>query len=182
MTSPTPPANAAATVAGHVATPLAPIDPRTLRNALGTFATGVTVITAIGADGQPLGLTVSSFNSVSLEPPLIVWSLSANSPRLADFVAASHFAVNILAADQRALSDRFASREADRFAGLPLCSGLGGVPLLPGCLAWFECANEIRHEGGDHLIFIGRVERVTVGEAKPPLVFQGSRYRELAPL
>lgn len=177
MTSPTPVTD---TAPAHVATPLAAIDQRQLRNALGTFATGIAIVTAISQSGEKIGLTINSFNSVSLDPALIVWSLSLNSPRHADLVAAPHFAVNILAADQMDLSNLFAGRDGERFANLETCAGLGGAPLIPGCLAWFECANDIHHEGGDHLIFIGRVERVTLGEAKAPLIFHGGRYRELA--
>ena len=152
-----------------------------LRSALGSFATGITVLTARAADGEPIGLTISSFNSVSLDPPLILWSLSVNSPRLEAFRRASHYAVNVLAADQQWLSDRFAGRRNDRFADLPQYAGLGGAPLLEGCSAWFECANEAQHPGGDHLIFVGRVERFAQGESQSPLIFHGGRYRQLAP-
>ena len=152
-----------------------------LRSTLGSFATGVTVITALAPDGEPIGLTVSSFNSVSLDPPLILWSLSLNSPNLEAFRSASHYAVNVLAADQQWLSDRFAGRSNDRFADLPRCAGLAGVPLIDGCCAWFECANEAHYPGGDHLIFVGRVERFAQGESESPLIFHGARYRQLAP-
>ena len=152
-----------------------------LRSTLGSFATGITVITARTDDGEPIGLTISSFNSVSLDPPLILWSLSVNSPRLEAFRSASHYAVNVLAADQQWLSDRFAGRRNDRFADLPQLAGLGGVPLLEGCSAWFECANEAQYPGGDHVIFVGRVERFAQGEAQSPLIFHGGRYRQLAP-
>ncbi|MCC6658365.1 MAG: flavin reductase family protein [Rhodocyclaceae bacterium] len=151
---------------------------RALRDALGAFATGVTVLTTRGAGGEPVGLTVNSFNAVSLEPPLIVWSLSLASPSLAAFRDCSHYAVNVLALDQAWLSQRFASRAADKFAGLELNPGLAGAPLLPGCCAWFECANQVRHDGGDHLLFIGRIERHR-RDRKEPLVFQGGRYRAL---
>ncbi|MBM3390814.1 MAG: flavin reductase family protein [Betaproteobacteria bacterium] len=153
-------------------------DHRALRDALGAFATGVTVVTALDRDGRAIGLTVNSFNTVSLEPPLILWSLSRASPSLAAFRAASHFAVNVLAAGQQAVSERFARRGADRFAGIEWQSGLGGAPLLTGCCAVLECRNEVQHEGGDHLIFIGRVERFGRSEA-PPLVYHGGRYRSL---
>ena len=152
-----------------------------LRSTLGSFATGITVITARADDGEPIGLTISSFNSVSLDPPLILWSLSVNSPRLEAFRSASHYAVNVLAADQQWLSDRFAGRRNDRFAELPQQAGLGGAPLLEGCCAWFECANEAQYPGGDHVIFVGRVERFAQGEAQSPLIFHGGRYRQLAP-
>ena len=154
---------------------------RDLRSTLGSFATGITVITARTANGEPIGLTISSFNSVSLDPPLILWSLSVNSPNIEAFRGASHYAVNVLAADQRGVSDCFAGRRNDRFAELPQRSGLGGAPLLEGCCAWFECANEVQYPGGDHLIFVGRVERFAQGEAQSPLIFHNGRYRELAP-
>lgn len=153
-------------------------DHRALRDALGTFATGVTVVTALDPDGHAIGLTVNSFSSVSLEPPLVLWSLARTSPGLAAFRAASHFAVNILAADQQALSERFARRGADKFAGIGWQGGLGGAPLLPGCCAVLECRSELQHEGGDHLIFIGRVERFSRREAAP-LIYHGGSYRQL---
>lgn len=157
----------------------APFDCRAFRNSLGSFATGVTVVTALGPDGRPAGLTVSSFNSVSLEPPLVLWSLSANSPSLSLFEGASHFTVNVLAADQEEVSNRFASRLEDKFDGVAWQPGLGGAPVLAGLCASFECANTIRHAGGDHVIFIGRVERFAQDAGRAPLVFQGGRYRRL---
>ena len=151
-----------------------------LRSTLGSFATGITVVTAQSAAGEPIGMTISSFNSVSLEPPLILWSLSVNSPSLEVFRNASHYAVNVLSSSQQALSDRFASRAGDRFAGLPRRDGLGGAPLLDGCCAWFECINELHYPGGDHIIFVGRVERFALGEDESPLIFHNGRYRTLA--
>ncbi len=180
---------AAAAAAEAAASELAPACPsagstaatecRDFRAALGSYATGVTVITALTAEGEPVGVTISSFNSVSLEPPLILWSLSAASPKLAAFLSASHYAINVLAAGQQELSDRFASRRPDHFAGLPQRAGLGGAPLLEGCCAWFECTHEAQYPGGDHLILVGRVERYAVGEEASPLIFHGARYREL---
>jgi len=155
-------------------------DHRALRDALGAFATGITVVTARDAAGRPIGLTVNSFNTVSLDPPLVLWSLSLASPNLAAFRAASHFAVNVLAAGQQAMSERFARRGADKFAGLDWHEGLGGAPLLGGCCSALECRNELQHEGGDHLIFIGRVERFSRGQADP-LLYVGGRYRFLKP-
>lgn len=149
------------------------------RGALGRFATGIAVVAATTPAGEAIGLTVSSFNSVSLDPPLILWSLSLDSPNLPAFRCASHYAVNILAAEQREISDRFASRRSDRFVGLPWRSGLGGAPLIEGCCAWFECANEAQYPGGDHLIFVGHVERFAQGEAESPLIFHSGRYRRL---
>ncbi|WP_153111984.1 flavin reductase family protein [Propionivibrio limicola] len=152
---------------------------REFRAALGAFATGVTVLTALDDGGQPIGVTISSFNSVSLDPPLILWSLDVNSPNLEAFRGARHYAVNVLAADQQPLSDRFASRREKRFDDLPWNPGLSGAPLFAGCCAWFECVSEAHYPGGDHLIFVGRVERFSLGEAEAPLVFHQGRYRRL---
>lgn len=152
---------------------------RDFRSTLGNFATGITVITALAENGEAVGVTISSFNSVSLEPPLILWSLALNSPSLDVFRNASHYAVNVLSAEQQNLSDRFASRSADRFAGISQRPGLGGAPLLDGCCAWFECSNEAHYPGGDHLILVGHVERFEQGDAPLPLIFHGGRYRRL---
>lgn len=154
-------------------------DQRALRDALGAFVTGITVITACTPEGERLGLTVNSFNSVSLDPPLILWSLSLYSPRLKAYERCSHYAVNVLAADQAALSQRFASSQPDRFDGVEVAAGRNGVPLIPGCCAWFECRNEARHPGGDHVIFVGQVERIA-RSARAPLVYFGGAYASLA--
>ncbi len=154
-------------------------DARTYRDALGEFATGVAVITTRAADGRPVGVTINSFASVSLDPPLVLWSLGLHSPSLAVFESCSHYAVNILAADQAELSQRFAQSQDDRFAGIETSVGAGGTPLLNGCSAWFECRNELRYPGGDHVILVGYVESFHRDE-KPPLIFYGGRYRELA--
>lgn len=159
--------------------PVVEFDERSLRDALGEYATGVAVVTARGADGQPVGVTINSFASVSLDPPLVLWSLGVQSPTLATFAECSHFAVNVLAADQVALSQRFSQSQGDRFAGLDVEVGAGGTAILPGCCAWFECRSEARHPGGDHLILVGRIEAFRRA-ARPPLVFHGGRYRELA--
>jgi len=153
---------------------------RDLRNTLGRFATGVTVVTALSPEGIPIGLTISSFNSVSLDPPLILWSLSLNSPNIEAFCNAGHYAVNVLSAQQQEISNRFASRMENRFTGLHMRTGLSGVPLIEGCCAWFECAPEVQYPGGDHLILVGRVERFTTGEADSPLIFHNARYHQLA--
>ena len=156
-------------------------DARAFRDALGMFGTGVTVVTTCASDGSFTGLTVSSFNAVSLDPPLIAWSLSLNSPNITPFRSCKHYAVNVLAEDQAWLSQRFALANSDKFYGLEFGLGLGGVPLLPGCCAWFECRNQARHPGGDHLIFIGLVERFA-REERAPLIFHGGRYRALKDL
>lgn len=156
------------------------MDTTTFRRALGRFVTGVTVVTTRDADGRPVGLTANSFSSVSLDPPLVLWSLSRRSANLAVFEAAGHFAVNVLAADQTALSERFARPSHDRFAGVDWTEGVGGAPVVAGCAATFECRTESRHEGGDHVIFLGRVERFDHAE-RVPLAFHGGRYAATAP-
>lgn len=156
-------------------------DTRAFRTALGMFATGVTVITTRSEHGEYAGFTASSFNSVSLDPPLVLWSLSLYSPSLPVFQNCSHYAINVLAADQADLSQRFATQAIDRFAGVEFSPGVGGAPLLPGCCAWFECRNEVRHAGGDHIIFVGLVEKFAHHD-RAPLVFQGGRYRGLVDL
>lgn len=155
-------------------------DPRALRDSFGMFATGITIVTTVTPEGAPIGITVNSFNSVSLQPPLIVWSLSLDLPARSLFEECEYYAINVLAEDQQALSDRFGGRgEGDRFADLAFERGIGGVPLLQGCCARFECRNTQRHPGGDHLVFISEVlscER----SARQPLLYFGGRYRRLA--
>ena len=159
------------------------------RNALGQFATGVTVITTRGidADGQPhlLGFTANSFNSVSLDPPLVLWSLARKSGSLAVFLDNTHYAVNVLASDQIALSRRFGTRQSggivlDRFEGIEWREGFRGAPVLEGCCAWFECFNRSRYEEGDHVIFVGEVERCGYTE-REPLIFQAGDYHMTQP-
>lgn len=150
-------------------------DARSFRDALGRFATGVTIVTTLDPGGRPVGLTANSFNAVSLDPPMVLWSLSRRSINLQTFVAAGHFAVNVLAADQRALSDRFARPVDDRFAGVAWEAGAAGVPVLAGATASFECATDTRIDGGDHVIFIGRVARFRHAD-KEPLIYHAGRY------
>lgn len=154
-------------------------DCRDFRSTLGSFATGVTVLAARGLNGERIGMTISSFNSVSLDPPLILWSLSNDSPNLEAFRRATHYSVNVLAAGQEDVSNCFAARNGDRFASVSVREGMHDVPLIDGCCATFECANEIRYAGGDHLIFVGRVERFAQDVAKSPLIFHAGRYRQL---
>lgn len=150
-------------------------DHRSFRNALGRFVTGVTIVTTLDEAGCPVGLTANSFNSVSLDPPMVLWSLSLRSQNLPVFEAARHYAVNILASDQRALSDRFARPVADRFAGVAWRPGQSGVPVLDGVTAVFECINESRVEGGDHLVFLGRVRAFDHFD-REPLIYHSGRY------
>ena len=147
-------------------------DPRAFRAALGCFATGVTVITA-QADGQRVGVTANSFNSLSLTPPLILWSLLKTSSSFPVFEAASHFAVNILAHDQIDLSNHFARRSDDKFAGIDVTEGQGGCLLLPQSCAAIECARENILDGGDHWILIGRVSGFETSDTAPLLYHRG---------
>lgn len=155
-------------------------DIKALRSALGSYATGITVITARTAAGEAMGLTVNSFASVSLDPPLILWSLALSSPNIEAFKAIPYYAVNVLAEDQTEFSQRFASRLLDKFAGIPCCDGLGGAPLLPACGAWFECRNEAQYPGGDHLILVGHVERFAMNGNRAPLLYHAGAYAKLA--
>lgn len=160
--------------------PQAQADTRALRNALGRFATGIAIVTAIDPDGHPIGLTVNSFSAVSLNPALVLWCLDNGSNNLEAFRKASHHAINILAVDQKDLSNRFATWPTDRFAGLPWQAGSGGAPVFPGCCATFEVANESQLPGGDHTIFVGRVERFNEAADLAPLLFHAGQYRTLA--
>lgn len=157
---------------------LAPFDTQQLRKALGRFGTGVTIITCRDEAGLPIGLTANSFNALSLDPPLVLWSLRRASPSLAAFGAARHFCVNVLAETQVELSRRFASSVADKFAEGHWTPGLGETPVLSGCAAVFECELQAQQEAGDHQLFIGRVRRMTDG-AVAPLLFQGGHYHML---
>jgi flavin reductase (DIM6/NTAB) family NADH-FMN oxidoreductase RutF len=157
-------------------------DPQEFRAALGLFATGVTIVTARTADGVPVGLTANSFNSVSLSPPLVLWSLRSAALSMPAFARGSHYAIHILAAEQLELARRFATPGIDRFAGLAFEQGSGGVPLIPGCAALFECANRSQYEEGDHVIFVGEVERSHHRAGAQPLIFHGGRYYAELPL
>ncbi len=150
--------------------------PEDFRAALAMFATGVTIVTTRGVDGEPIGLTANSFNSVSIEPPLVLWSLSRQAGSMPGFARGSHYAINILGADQRALAERFASKELNRFEGVAWRTGTAGVPLLDGAVAVFECFNRSRYEEGDHVIFVGEVERCARRDGAHPLIFHGGRY------
>ena len=156
------------------------IDPAELRRCLGSFVTGVTVITALGEDGAPVGMTANSFNSVSLDPPLIVWSLRTNARSFPVYSTAKRFVVNILSEDQVEVSNRFAKSGPDRFAEVATTAGIDGVPLIDGCAAYLECRTEATYPGGDHLLFLGRVERI-VGSARKPLAFGAGKYMVVHP-
>lgn len=151
-------------------------DRRDFRKALGQFTTGVAVITTRALDGRRMGMTANSFASVSLEPPLVLWSLAKQATSLADFTSASHFAINVLAADQHHLSRQFSTPQTDKFSGVDCCEGTAGVPLLNGVIARFLCRNVKQYDGGDHLIFIGEVEKYERFDGEP-LVFHSGFYR-----
>lgn len=149
-------------------------DPRAFRRALGNFATGVTVMTAATADGQKVGVTANSFNSVSLDPALILWSIDKRSTSYDVFAEATHFAVNILAADQIELSNQFARPSDDKFAGIDFARGIGGAPLLADCAARFQCERHQIIEGGDHWIMLGKVVAFDDFGRSPLLYHQGA--------
>ncbi|WP_026058503.1 styrene monooxygenase/indole monooxygenase family protein [Streptomyces sp. SS] len=151
------------------------VDVRELRRALGQYATGVTVVTARAADGRKVGMTANSFTSVSLDPPLVLWCPSRNAPSLPDFTAASHFAVNVLAADQHHLSRRFATPADDKFAGISVTEGIAGTPLLEGTVAGFQCRTVQCLDVGDHVVMIGEVEQHEAPGGEP-LVFHSGLY------
>ena len=152
--------------------------PDELRRALGRFATGVTIVTCRDAAGVPVGLTANSFNALSLHPPLVLWSLRVESPSTAAFIAASHFAVNVLSVSHVGLSRRFARPQHDKFDEGEWRDGLGGAPVLAGGVAVFECRRRSHQVEGDHVLFIGEVERLHEVDL-PPLVYQGGHYREV---
>jgi flavin reductase (DIM6/NTAB) family NADH-FMN oxidoreductase RutF len=152
------------------------------RNSLAMFATGVTIVTARASGGKLVGLTANSFNSVSLSPPLVLWSLARAAASLAAFSTGSHYAINILAADQINLARRFAAKGVDRFADVAFEQGIGGAPLLAGAAATFECFNRSRYFEGDHVIFVGEVERCAHRTGASPLLFHGGKFYTEHPL
>jgi flavin reductase (DIM6/NTAB) family NADH-FMN oxidoreductase RutF len=154
---------------------------RAFRDALGWFATGVTIITTRGPAGELVGFTANSFTSVSLEPPLVLFSLNRGANCLGAFESASHFAINVLAEGQTALSSRFASPAGAKWDGVAVARGIDGCPILGGTLAVFECAAEAVHDGGDHRVFIGRVLRMRAAADGRPLLFSRGAYRALGP-
>lgn len=150
-------------------------DTQDFRTALGTFTTGVTIITACAEDGEPVGITANSFNSVSLDPPLVLWSLAKNARSLDAFTSSNHWNVHVLAASQEELSGRFARQGADKFGGLTLEKGVSPAPLIPDCTARFQCKTAFTYDGGDHIIFVGEVVEFDHND-RPPLVYQAGHY------
>jgi flavin reductase (DIM6/NTAB) family NADH-FMN oxidoreductase RutF len=157
------------------------VDTPGLRQALGRFATGVAVIATRTPEGKLEGLTANSFAAVSLDPPLVLWSLRRHAPSLPAFQSSGLFSVNVLSAGQLALSRHFATPSADKFSRVAHAPGQGGCPLIEGCLAWLECRIDQAVEGGDHLIFIGRVLRASFAEGEP-LIFSAGQYWRTAGL
>lgn len=158
---------------------IAGTDPRTLRQAMGCFATGVTVVTALASNGEPVGLTANSFTSVSLDPPLLLVCPARNAGTTRVLEDTEHFAVNVLGTDQKDLSQVFATKGADRFGEVDVETWDYGVPIIPGSLANFECRKFALHEGGDHMILVGEVERVRFQPNRDPLLYFGGKYRRL---
>ena len=156
------------------------VAPRSFRDALARFASGVCVITATDAGGLPIGITISAFTSLSLEPPLVLFCIGMNSANLPAWIAAQRFSVNVLSAGQEALSDSFASARDNKFAGVPGTTGDNGCFQIAGALATLECRRTALHAAGDHYIVIGQVERIALGADAPPLLRFRGRYRTLA--
>lgn len=143
------------------------------RRALGCFATGVAVVTALDATGEKIGITVNSFNSVSLNPPLVLWSIGEESLSYSAFIEAEHFAVNVLATHQREVCSRFASSGEGKFLNFECDEGIEGIPLLPEFSAVFECRTEHRYDGGDHKIIVGRVLSFEDRKTDPLIFYRG---------
>lgn len=150
---------------------------QSFRKALGSFATGVTIATTLDDDGAPVGVTANSFNSVSLDPPLVLWSLSKSSFSLPAFAASGHFAIHVLGAEQSGLADHFARSQTDKWDGMSWIKGVHGSPLLGDHAAVFECQTRHQYDGGDHIILVGEV---TAFEArnKAPLLYHGGQYSD----
>lgn len=155
------------------------IDTGAYRKALGQFPTGVAVVTMLRSDGRPVGITINSFASVSLSPPVILWSIARSTPSYSVFVNATHFTANFLAEDQKALSTKFSRPSEDKFAGVEWASGLHGAPILAGCTAYIECSLRERIMVGDHDILLGDVMGFSSTD-RPPLAFALSDYKRLA--
>lgn len=155
-------------------------DSRVLRGALGRFATGVCLITVVDGEGQALAMTANSFSSVSLEPPLVLWNLQKNSEVYPAFATPQYFAINILSSEQQGHSNQYAKKGDHQLAAEHFITGKFGAPIITEALVNFECELEATHEGGDHLIIVGRVRDMLQREDGDPLLFYHGAYRELA--
>lgn len=154
------------------------IDSRALRDALGSYPTGVVAVTTLDRSGKPIGITVNSFSSVSLDPPLVLWSIDKKSAFFDVFVRADHYAVHVLGQDQQQLSHDFSIGDPDHFADIEYDSGIAGLPLLKSCLALFQCEVRSRYEEGDHFILVGRVLDIRTNPGEP-LVFVDGSYKRI---
>ena len=148
-------------------------DSKQFRGALGAFATGITVVTSRSKDGRDFGMTATSFNSVSLDPPMVLWSLDRKSSNAEAFEHVDTFAVHVLAADQEHVCKQFSTKGIDRFAGLSCSRGVNDVPVISGCLAVFECRIAHRYQGGDHIIMVGEVLSLATQPREPLVFFAG---------
>jgi flavin reductase (DIM6/NTAB) family NADH-FMN oxidoreductase RutF len=154
-------------------------DARTLRDAMGCFATGITIVTSRAPDGTPIGLTANSFTSVSLDPPLLLVSIANNAGSAEALKQASHFVVNVLQTSQQPASNRFAGKGEDRFAATPWQQGESGMPLIDGSLGSFECKRHAIHDGGDHFLLVGEIVRAQYEPRRDPLLYFRGKYRRL---
>lgn len=155
------------------------VDPREFRNALGNFATGVTIVTTMSEEGEPIGLTANSFSSVSLDPPLVLFCLDRGSYSFAHFQSSKHFVVNILSADQQDISNHFARPSVDKWHDVRFDICGVGCPAFPDALAVFECATQEIHEAGDHIIIVGKVESFQRRDDGEPLLYFRGRYANM---
>jgi flavin reductase (DIM6/NTAB) family NADH-FMN oxidoreductase RutF len=158
--------------------PVQKIEPLELRSALSRYATGVCIATTVAKDGAPAGLTITSFNSLSLDPPLILWSLGLNSSNLEVFSSSDCFAINVLGVEMTELARRFSRSGGDKFTDVAVETGRTGVPLISGAIVQLECLTEAQYPAGDHILFVGRVVGVAVGNGAP-LVFCNSAFDAL---
>jgi len=156
------------------------IDRLAFRDSLGCFVTGVTIITSVDAEGEHVGLTANSFNSVSLDPPMVLFSLDRGAQSLPVFETSGRFAVSILSDAHEALSNRFAQRNADKWEGVAHHAGTNGCRLFDGATASFECTTYAQYDGGDHVIFVGTVVAMNVDPDAKPLVFFRGAYNSLS--
>lgn len=157
-------------------------DTRLLRDVLGCFATGVCIVTALTQDGKPVGLTVNSFTSVSLDPPLVLACIARTSTSIDTLQTCEHFSINLLQTDQEEISNVFAKRGSDRFSEVIWSAGENGSPLIDQSLAIIECTQHAVHDGGDHIILVGKVVTAKFDPDKDPLLYYGGQYRHLNPI
>jgi len=151
----------------------------TVRKAFGHFASGVTIVTAVSSDGSNVGMTVSSFNSVSLDPPMVLWSAGTQAPEYGSFAVCKKFAVHVLSETQAELSNRFATPDIDKFSGVEWQLSEHGLPVMSSCPMCLQCETVNCHDAGDHKILIGRVIEADINSDEPPLLYYGSAYHHL---